>query len=462
MDGLIEIIKDCLSYDDELEWVEYKENKFVANEVGEYISALSNSAAILGKPFAYIIWGINNRNHDIVGTTINYNGEVNNEPLQHFLARKLSPSISFYFKETTIDNKRIVILTIPSAKVVPTDFDGVRYIRIGSSKENLKKYPQRESFLFSVLSYGLPTINSKESQYQDLTFNQLFTYFASRDIILNKNNFKTNLHLLTNSGKYNIMAQLLSDNSHVPIRVAIFLGRTKASKMYSVKEFGYKCLLYSLYEVLNYGEILNVPQAEEEGRIMERREIPLFDNDVYREAVVNAFLHNKWVDLNEPMFTVYSDRIEILSRGELAPLQTKSGFYRGHSIPVNEKLSELFLQLHISEKTGRGVPIITDVYGEKAIEISNGNIIITIPFKKYNSVGDKVGNKLEKVGNKVGNKLEKVGDKVGDKQLNRSQLIVLIEIRNNPNITKSELMNKCELGRTSIDKIISFLRKNKK
>lgn len=105
--------------------------------------------------------------------------------------------------------------------------------------------------MFSILTFGLPTINSKASEYQDLTFNQLFTYYSSKGIELNKNNFKTNLHLLTPDGKYNIMAQLLSDNSHIPVRFAIFDGKTKASRMYSVKVFGYKCLLNSLYEVLN-------------------------------------------------------------------------------------------------------------------------------------------------------------------------------------------------------------------
>ena len=438
MDDINKILNECLSYDDELEWVEYKENMFVIDDVGQYISALSNSAAILGKPNAYIIWGINNKSHDITGTVINYNADNNGEPIQHYLARKISPSIPFYFDETTVDGKRIVVLTIPAAKIVPTDFDGVRYIRIGSSKENLKKYPQREAFLFSVLTFGLPTINNKESEYQDLTFNQLFTYYSSKGITLNKNNFKTNLHLLTKDGKYNIMAQLLSDNSYIPIRVAIFDGKTKASKMYSVKEFGYKCLLYSLYEVLNYGEILNIPQAKEENRIMEREEVMLFDYDVYREAVINAFLHNRWVDLNEPMITIYNDRIEILSRGELAPLQTINGFYKGHSIPVNEKLSEIFLQLHISEKTGRGIPKIIEVYGKDAIDISDDTILVTIPF----------------------NRINKVGDKVGDKNLNISQIKVLAEIRNNPNITKPELMVKCDLGKTSVDNIISFLRKN--
>ena len=38
----------------------------------------------------------------------------------------------------------------------------------------------------------------------------------------------------------------------------------------------------------------------------------LFDLKSYNEAIVNAVLHNKWVDGYEPMITVYSNRIEIL------------------------------------------------------------------------------------------------------------------------------------------------------
>ena len=440
MDKIKNIIQECLSYDDEREWFEFKENVFIIDNVGEYISALSNSAVVLGKKEAYMIWGINDKTHEIVGTNIDYNKDINNEPIKHYIARKLNPSISFEFEETIINDKRVVVLIIPAAKIIPTAFNDVRYIRIGSSKENLKKYPERESRLFSILTFGLPTINNTPSEYQDLTFNQLITYYGTQGIILNNENFKTNLHLLTSDGKYNIMAQLLSDNSHVPIRVAIFEGKTKASILYSVKEFGYKCLLYSLYEVLNYGEILNIPQADEKERIMERKEISLFDFDVYREAIINAFLHNEWVNLNEPMITFYSDRIEILSRGTLSPLQTLEGFYKGHSIPINDKLSELFLQLHISEKTGRGVPTIISVYGKQAIEVNDNNVIVTIPFNRVNRTKEKVGNK------------------VGNKKLNNSQIKVLAEIRNNPNITKYELTSACELGKTSIDNIISKLK----
>lgn len=49
--------------------------------------------------------------------------------------------------------------------------------------------------------------------------------------------------------------------------------------------------------------------------------------NAFREAIVNAFVHNKWVDGNAPMITVYSNRIEILSRGTLDPKQTLDGFF---------------------------------------------------------------------------------------------------------------------------------------
>lgn len=93
--------------------------------------------------------------------------------------------------------------------------------------------------------------------------------------------------------------------------------------------------------------------------------------------------------------------------------------------------------LHISEKTGRGIPVISSEYGEGAFDFSDNDITVTIPFNFINEVG---------------NKTEEHG-------LNDSQTKVLAEIRNNSNITKKELTVVCRLGRTSIDNAIAVLRK---
>ncbi len=82
------------------------------------------------------------------------------------------------------------------------------------------------------------------------------------------------------------------------------------------------------------------------------------------------------------MFTVFSDRIEILSRGTIPPGQTIEGFYAGESVPVNQKLSDILLQLHISERTGRGVPKITEVYGEGTYEFRENSIVVFIPYNR--------------------------------------------------------------------------------
>ena len=445
--GLIDKVIELCSYSDEQEWFEFKENWYQAEALGEYISALSNAAAFHHKKCGYFIWGVNDISHEIVGTKFNIYADVNREPLQNYLARNLSPSVNFSFEELMINGKRVVVLLIPAAEEIPTAFREKRFIRIGSAKNNIKDYPKREIQLFKILDGRVETIETLRSRYQELTFHKLFGYYGSKGIILKENTFEKNLGLRNDDGDYNMLAQLLSDDSHIPLRVSIFDGESKASNLFSVREFGNNCLLYSLDDLLRYGDVLNLIQADESNRVVERKDVPLFDNKAFREAIINAVLHNYWVAGNEPMISVFSDRIEILSRGTLAPAQTMEGFFLGESIPVNDKLSEIFLQLHISEKSGRGVPKIVETYGKEAITFRENSIVVTIPF-----------NRIQKVGKKVG---KKVGDKqTSQKPLNARRIKILSEMRDNPNVTIEELHNMIGVSTTAIDNNIAFLREN--
>ena len=284
-------------------------------------------------------------------------------------------------------------------------------------------------------------MENTEAYEQDLTFRKLFLYYEDKGIVLNKATFKKNLGLLDKQGNYNLLAQLLSDNNNIPVRVSIFKGKDKTSTLYSVREFGNNCILLSLDKVLEYGDVLNIIQADETDRVVQRKEVPLFNPAAFREAVVNAFVHNSWIDGNAPMITVFSDRIEILSRGTLAPKQTFEGFFLGESVPVNRKLSDIFLQLHISERSGRGVPQITKIYGREAFEFRENSIVVTIPFEKISVGSDDKG-------------------ETATAPLNKTRQRILEEIRNNPNITQPQLMVAIGLGKTSIQNNISFLRKN--
>lgn len=439
------VVRDLASHPTEEEWFEFKESWFEPRALGEYVSALSNAAAMCGRPAGYFVWGVSDMTHVITGTTFRWHRDVEGEPLAHWLARKVMPDIGFSFHETDVHGKRVVVLEVPAALTAPTSFDGERFIRIGSSKERLSRYPEREAQLFDVLRHGVPTIDNTESAYQDLEFTRLFTYYAGRGIALREETFAANLGLLTDGGKYNILAQLLADDSHIPVRVSVFRGTTKASPLYSVREFGNTCLLVALDRVLEYGEIINVMQADERGRMVERVDVPLFDHDAWREATVNAFVHNAWVGLNAPMVTIFSNRIEILSHGAMAPTQTMEGFFRGMSVPVNKSLSDIFLQLHISERSGRGVPKIVDRYGRDAYEFGEGWIAVTMPFERVVTQDDR-----------------RAAASMGDMQqaLSPVRERILLLMRDDPKITHRRMAEELGMGHTAIAGHIAWLRDN--
>ncbi len=53
---IIHIIKELISYPNEEEWFEFKENWYQADGIGEYISSISNAAALKGKETGYLVW----------------------------------------------------------------------------------------------------------------------------------------------------------------------------------------------------------------------------------------------------------------------------------------------------------------------------------------------------------------------------------------------------------------------
>ena len=52
--------------------------------VGEYISSMSNAAAMCGKENGYVIWGVNNKTHELTNTTFDYRKDIKGETLRAF------------------------------------------------------------------------------------------------------------------------------------------------------------------------------------------------------------------------------------------------------------------------------------------------------------------------------------------------------------------------------------------
>ncbi|MCE5278032.1 MAG: ATP-binding protein [Planctomycetaceae bacterium] len=129
----------------ETEWVEFKCDNANPEDIGEYISALANSAALWGKTNAYLMWGVSDGTHELVGTSFRPTlAKKGNEELENWLIRLLSPRIHLRLVEFETDGKSISMIEIPCAAHQPVQFQGVEYVRIGSYKKKLKDFPEKE------------------------------------------------------------------------------------------------------------------------------------------------------------------------------------------------------------------------------------------------------------------------------------------------------------------------------
>ena len=63
------LLIELLAQPKESEWVEFKQNNDHPEMIGETLSALANAAALHGKDMAYMVWGVEDGTHKVVGTT---------------------------------------------------------------------------------------------------------------------------------------------------------------------------------------------------------------------------------------------------------------------------------------------------------------------------------------------------------------------------------------------------------
>lgn len=116
IDYLASLLKELQALPNETEWVEFKSNLSDTNSIGEYISALSNAAALCGKTSAYLVWGVKDDTHELIGTNFKISTtRRGGEDLEPWLARMLDPRINFEVHEFQYNNLDFVILEIAKA-----------------------------------------------------------------------------------------------------------------------------------------------------------------------------------------------------------------------------------------------------------------------------------------------------------------------------------------------------------
>ncbi len=140
----IVLIDELLSLSSEGACTEFKKDNTSPEVIGKLCSALSNAARVDRRDLAYVLWGVQDDNHQVIGTAFEPDAKkVGNQVFQLWLAQRLNPSISFSFRSVKHPEGRVVILEIPAATSAPVEFEGTAYVRIGSATPKLSDYPDR-------------------------------------------------------------------------------------------------------------------------------------------------------------------------------------------------------------------------------------------------------------------------------------------------------------------------------
>jgi len=365
------LVRELCKLPKETEWVEFKKSRADPQDIGEYISALANAATLNGKAFAYIVWGVDDSSHQLIGTTfIPDKKKVGNEELENWLLRLLEPKIDFHFFMVHVDDKPVVLLEINRAFRHPVRFSGQEFIRVGSYKKKLKDFPEKERKLWRIFDQTPFEEGIAAERKDDAAVLQLLDYPSyfdllgrplpeNREGILAALKEDRLIHSCQAGGWdiTNLGAILLAKRldkfralNRKAIRVVQYsgMGRLETLKeQVGTKGYasGFEGLIGFINGLLPTNEVIQ--QAL-------RKTVPMFPELAVREVVANALIHQDFfVHGAGPMVEIFADRIEVTNPGE--PLVDTDRFVDTPPKSRNEALASLMRRFGICEERGSGI-----------------------------------------------------------------------------------------------------------
>jgi len=351
----VALVDELRSQSDETPWLEFKHNNTDPEMIGKRCSALANSARIEGRDCGYMLWGIEDASHKVVGTDFRPDSvKVGGQVMQLWLANKLQPSIAFSFRVVEHPEGRVVLLEIPAATGTPVSFHGTPYIRIGSATPKLTDYPERyqqliERKVLELLDYShyfrltkQPLPDNRSGIFDKLEADRLIV----RDVGERWN--------ITHLGAI-LFAHRLSDFdaslARKAVRFVAYDGKNRAATV-THRHDGQKGYAVGFEGLVGYLNDL-LPKNEHIGSAL-REAHPLFPELAIRELVANALIHQDMtVTGSGPQIELFSDRIEISNPG--APLVKPERMIDLPPRSRNEALASLMRRMGMCEEQGSGL-----------------------------------------------------------------------------------------------------------
>lgn len=372
----VAMIDGLLRQSGETSCVEFKENYADPTMIGKYVSALANSAALSDQSFGYVVWGIRDGTHAVVGSQFQPDHmKAKQQPLELWLAQRLAPNISISFQAVEHPQGRVVVLKIPAATTSPVEFERVAYVRIGSATPRLGDHPERQRQLWAKLQsnpweFGVAEqFLTRDEVLDRLDYTKYFELTQQR-LPDNRSGILERLTqdrlvvedtgehwAITNLGAI-LLAKRLSDFNFQlarrAVRLTVYAGKSRTDTVAKRREWkrGYAV---GFTELVEYIDGL-LPVKEFIGAAL-RTEHRLFSTIAVRELVANALIHQDMTIAGSgPTIELFANRIEITNPG--TPLIEPERFIDATPRARNLALADLMRRMGLCEEMGSGIDMV--------------------------------------------------------------------------------------------------------
>ena len=407
---LLDILDELLA-NEENECVEFKraKNDFDIDLLGKYFSALGNEANLKNKQYSWIIFGVDDKTHDLIDTNFLHDNNFNKIKKQ--IADNTTDNITFIeIYSIYKDDKRVIMFQVPAASGVPINWKGFAYGRAGESlmplaSNKIEQIKVTANYDWSRQIIYEATIDNIDKEAIKLAREQFKKKYEGKEIANEIDNISDidflNKVKLTLNGKITMACMLL-------------LGKNEDDYLMNGYNPKMTWKLYDEINVIDYEHfgipfIVNVEKLKSKIRNLRYRymvnentlfpnEVDQYDNYILRELINNCIVHQDYRLHGNINVMEYKDKLIITNEGNFIPETVENVLKDGFSSPYykNQFLANAMVNLNMIDTVGSGIRRVYDIQKRKFFPMPDYDLSVDnrVKVTLYGKIIDEKYNKI--------------------------------------------------------------------
>ncbi len=363
-------ILDELLLNPENECVEFKkaENNFDIDTLGKYFSALGNEANLKNKQYSWIVFGVDDKTHELTNT--NFYSDNNFNKVKKHISDNTTDNIGFIeIYEFIKDNKRVIMFQVPAASGTPINWKGFPYGRNGESISPLA--PNKIEQIKATANYDWSRQIIEEATIDNLDKDAIK---LAREQFKIKYKGKSISDEIDNLSDIDFLNKVkLTLNNKITMACMLLLGKNDDDYLMNGYTPKMTWKLYDDFNVIDYEHfgipfIINVEKLKSKIRNLRYRymvndntlfpnEVDQYDNYILRELINNCIVHQDYKLRGNINVMEYKDKLIITNEGNFIPETIENVLKDGFSSPYyrNQFLANAMVNLNMIDTVGSGI-----------------------------------------------------------------------------------------------------------